>query len=157
MLKKKTTILILATLLIVLISFFARPAFCGYVRIAEFICQQGIEYYEKGDYAKALREFHKVLLVNPEGKQADIANSYIEIIEEEVLSAKRKRDLSHQQAIYRAIEQAERRFKTEELPQQPPIVIPAAPVVPEEKVPAEIISREIIPEEVLREKLLLQN
>ncbi|MBL7081983.1 MAG: pilus assembly protein N-terminal domain-containing protein, partial [Candidatus Omnitrophica bacterium] len=56
-------------------------AYAGYIMVPQFLCDLGVEYYEKGDYSNALHEFKKALIANPEAESARIARWYIELIE----------------------------------------------------------------------------
>lgn len=46
--------------------------------IAEFLCEQGVRYYDQHKFAEALQEFKKALLANPESLEA---SRYIALIE----------------------------------------------------------------------------
>ncbi len=53
-------------------------------QIADFLCQKGLFYYTEGNYAKALQEFKKALLANPE---SSVARDYINRIQGETIVA----------------------------------------------------------------------
>ncbi|MFH1691702.1 MAG: SdrD B-like domain-containing protein [Candidatus Omnitrophota bacterium] len=46
--------------------------------VADFLCEKGLNYYEEGKFPKALQEFKKALLANPESA---VAREYVGIIE----------------------------------------------------------------------------
>lgn len=48
--------------------------------VADFLCEKGVYYYQQGQYPKALQEFKKALLANPE---SSLAREYVRMIEEE--------------------------------------------------------------------------
>jgi hypothetical protein len=52
------------------------PAF-SYTEVTDFLCEEAIKYYEKGDYSQALHEFRKVLVISPGN---NMAQEYIEKI-----------------------------------------------------------------------------
>ena len=54
------------------------PAF-SYTEIPAYLCEIGIKYYNDGDYAQALHEFKKVLILSPDNK---LAQKYIELIDQ---------------------------------------------------------------------------
>jgi tetratricopeptide (TPR) repeat protein len=54
------------------------PAF-GYTDIPEYLCEIGKKYYEKGDYASALHEFKKALILDPDNS---LALKYIELMDQ---------------------------------------------------------------------------
>mgnify|MGYP001767107874 CR=1 FL=1 len=46
----------------------------------DYLCELGINYYERGDYTNALTEFKKALVIDPDN---ETALDYISYIEEE--------------------------------------------------------------------------
>lgn len=53
--------------------------------VADFLCEKGLNYYEQGKYPKALQEFKKALLANPESA---VAREYVGLIEGDKTKAK---------------------------------------------------------------------
>ena len=72
---------LLALLFCLIFLCFSSPCYCS-PGVAELLCERGIYYYENEDYANALREFKKALLVEPDNPTAF---EYIIVIEKEVL------------------------------------------------------------------------
>ncbi len=141
---------ILLTFLILLVTFPAISAFAGYLEVPKFLCEMGIEYYEKGDYSNALSSFEKSLLVNPQGETAELARIYIKLIkqqlelEEELLSKERLRPVeeprpekavsARAQAIEQALQEALVREKAKAPAQVFPPAVAAKEVIPEQAV-----------------------
>lgn len=66
----------------------------SYTQIPEYLCEMGIKYYDEGNYDQALREFKKVLLINPGNKKA---LEYIELLTQGQSSTARSEQPSEQQ------------------------------------------------------------
>ncbi|MEA3328645.1 MAG: transporter [Candidatus Omnitrophota bacterium] len=78
---------------------FNLPAFSqNHMGTAEFLLEMGKEYYKQGDYQRALVEFNKVILIEPENRRASL---YVQIIEEKM--ALEEEGLSRQEAVKRAL------------------------------------------------------
>ena len=122
--KKVPQFFALITFSILLITFFSIPAFAGYLEIPKFLCERGIEYYEKGDYDNALDSFKKALLASPQGKTAQVCKMYIELIREKTISA---RELAIEQAMEEALER-------EKIEVPPKRIVPAKRVVRERRI-----------------------
>jgi hypothetical protein len=54
------------------------PAY-SYTEVTDYLCELAVKYYEEGNYPEALKEFKKVLVVNPGNKQA---LEYIDLIDQ---------------------------------------------------------------------------
>ncbi|MFH1246000.1 MAG: SdrD B-like domain-containing protein [Candidatus Omnitrophota bacterium] len=83
--RKRTHPFILFTIPALLIIFASKSVF-AYLSVADFLCEQAVEYYQYGNYADALQEFNKVLLIDDQGESAEIARKYIKIINGQLTS-----------------------------------------------------------------------
>ena len=117
---------------------------------ADFLCEIGIKYYERGDYKEALHELKKALLVEPQHKQA---LTYIRIIEKELGLPEEEaeeipvsvEEFAREEAVAWALEEAERKVIVEEEIAQPEQeILPLAPEMPE--LSEEEVEELIIPE-----------
>lgn len=87
-------------------------------QIAEFLCEQGAQYYSQQKFPEALSEFKKALLANPKSVQA---KRYISLIERQFAGTQMGSDAVQALASY--VEKDLRRETTT------PAVIPSQPVV----------------------------
>jgi tetratricopeptide (TPR) repeat protein len=93
----------------------------------DFLYEIGKHYYEQGDYDQALHELKKALMVDPGHQEAQ---ALIEVIEEELLTpAEIEQEVAREEAMIRALEQAEGKFfeePFEEPVEQEPLPEPVA-------------------------------
>ncbi len=146
--RKIVTLFILVTFLSLLISFFPRPAFGQYIHAAKFLLEIATEYYERRDYYSALQEFKKVLLIQVEGEEAEIARRYIKIIEERTVVP---RKIAIKKAIEKVLEEPKKEPRIEvpkEVPKIEEVLERPKVTVPKEEV------KEIVLQEVLKEKVV---
>lgn len=71
------------------------PAY-GYSMMADFLCETGIEFYQKGRYDEALNEFQKALMVKPDYATA---LKYIEIIKQRKLVEEKKEEVTERPLV----------------------------------------------------------
>ena len=84
---------------------------------ADFLCEIGIEYYERGAYREALHELKKALLVEPQHEQA---LTYIRIVKEKLGSA-----FAREEAVAQALEEAEEKEAAEPVVEEEPVAEPS--------------------------------
>ncbi|MBU3934305.1 MAG: hypothetical protein KKH11_06550, partial [Candidatus Omnitrophica bacterium] len=116
---------------------------------ADFLCEIGIEYYERGAYREALHELKKALLVEPQHEQA---LTYIRIVKEK-LGLPEKEEIeqaqvsaevfAREEAVAQALEEAEEKEAAEPVVEEEPV---AEPSLQEGRLlPSEVEGRPIAP------------
>ena len=109
--------------------------------VADFLCEIGIEYYKKGDYADALHELNKALILEPNHKTAQ---KYIRIIQDKLGTEKippfslQRPSLTKEErdaVIFKALEEFDEVLITKEGLETPagPSVSPPLVVSPKDK------------------------